>query len=173
VRIVRCSYDEHGAAVLGMLNDAILNSTAVYDYRPRTADSMRAWFEVKRQADFPVLGLVADGGRLAGFASYGAFRAWPAYRYSVEHSVHVHKDHRRQGIGLQLLRALIEVAGEQQYHTLIGGIDVANGPSIALHEKLGFRWAGTIQHAGFKFGRWLDLAFYQLLLEGPAQPRES
>jgi len=173
VRIVRCNYEEHGAAVLGILNEAIVNSTAVYDYRPRTADSMRDWFEVKHQAEYPVLGLVADGERLAGFASYGVFRTRPAYRYSVEHSVYVHKEHRRQGIALQLMRALIEVAAEQQYHTLIGGIDVANGASIALHEKLGFRCAGTLRHAGFKFGRWLDLAFYQLLLEGPAQPREG
>jgi L-amino acid N-acyltransferase YncA len=173
VRIVRCNYEEHGAAVLGILNDAIVNSTAVYDYQPRTADSMRDWFEVKREAEYPVLGLVADGERLAGFASYGVFRARPAYRYSVEHSVYVHRDHRRQGIALALMRALIEVAAEQQYHTLIGGVDVANGASIALHEKLGFRCAGTIRHAGFKFGRWLDLAFYQLLLEGPAQPRDG
>jgi phosphinothricin acetyltransferase len=69
-----------------------------------------------------------------------------------------------------LLKALIEMAGEQGVHLLIGGIDTANEGSIALHKRLGFVHSGTIKQAGFKFGRWLDLAFYQLTLETPLQP---
>lgn len=82
----------------------------------------------------------------------------------------MHIDHRRKGLGYALLQRLIDKAIEQQYHVMIGGIDTANQGSILLHERLGFVHAGTIQQAGFKFGRWLDLGFYQRLLDTPANP---
>lgn len=167
---VDCTLERHGAAILAILNDAIVNSTALYDYHPRPAESMRGWFDARTAGRYPVIGFENDAGTLLGFASYGTFRAWPAYKYSVEHSVYVHAAHRGRGVGTALLGALIEAASAQGYHTLIGGIDVANHASIALHAKLGFVHAGTIREAGFKFGRWLDLAFYQRLLPGPAQP---
>jgi phosphinothricin acetyltransferase len=170
MQLINCDLKNHGAPILDILNDAIVSSTALYDYEPRAAETMVNWFKSKQHAGFPVLGAVDDAGSLLGFASYGAFRAWPAYKYSVEHSVYVHKDQRGKGVGLVLLQNLILVAAQQQYHTLIGGIDVANSASIALHEKLGFTSAGTIKHAGFKFGRWLDLCFYQLLLGTPSNP---
>jgi phosphinothricin acetyltransferase len=110
---------------------------------------------------------------LAGFASYGIFRAWPAYKYSVEHSVYVDARFRGQGIGRRLLEAVIASAREQDYHVLIGGIDATNRASIALHERMGFTHCGTIQQVGFKFGRWLDLAFYQLALPTPLQPTDG
>jgi phosphinothricin acetyltransferase len=170
MRLIDCDSTIHSGAVLDILNDAILTSTALYDYKPRTPESMVAWFRSKRDAGYPVVGAIDDEGTLLGFASYGPFRAWPAYKYSVEHSVYVQRSQRGKGVGLALLRNLIQVATLQQYHTIIGGIDVNNMASIALHEKLGFVRAGTIQHAAFKFGRWLDLSFYQLLLSGPVNP---
>lgn len=170
MQFVPCTYEPHAREVLDILNEAIVNSTAVYDYKPRATESMVAWFHAKQAGRYPVIGAIAEDGRLLGFASYGSFRAWPAYKYSVEHSVYVHKDHRGKGIGLALMRELIEAAQKQQYHVMIGGIDLANRGSIALHEKLGFFHAGTVQHAGFKFGRWLDLAFYQLILKVPEAP---
>lgn len=170
MRIIDCEPAAHSAAILDILNDAIVNSTALYDYRPRTAENMRSWFEIKQASGFPVLGAVDERGRLLGFASYGTFRAWPAYKYTVEHSVYVHKDARGRGIGATLLKRLIAVAEAREVHVLVGGIDVQNRASIALHEKLGFVHAGTIREAGFKFGRWLDLAFYQLTLSSPKTP---
>ncbi len=170
MQFVPCTYDAHAAAILEIFNEAIVNSTALYDYRPRTLDSMVQWFEAKQNGDFPVIGAVDDSDFLLGFASYGTFRAWPAYKYSVEHSVYVHKDCRGQGIGYALMQQLISTAVEQQYHVMVGGIDIDNSSSIALHKKLGFVHVGTIQQAGFKFDRWLDLAFYQLLLETPTHP---
>ncbi len=168
--LVRCTFERHAAAILDIFNDAILNSTALYDYSPRTPESMVGWFEAKRAGDFPVIGLEDGAGTLLGFASYGTFRAWPAYKYTVEHSVYVHREHRGRGLGRTLLQELVAAARQHGLHALVGGIDAANAGSIALHERLGFKHVGTLPQVGFKFGRWLDLAFYQLLLDTPARP---
>jgi phosphinothricin acetyltransferase len=173
MQLVSCSHASHARQILDILNDAIVHSTALYDYVPRPFDSMAPWFRAKEEGRFPVVGAVDDGGRLLGFATFGAFRNWPAYKYTVEHSVYVHAEHRGKGVGIALMRALIDAARERQVHVLVGGIDRTNAASIALHEKLGFTWAGTIRHAGFKFGRWLDLAFYQLVLDTPDRPVEG
>ena len=170
LNIVQCTHDRHAAQILEIFNEAILNSTALFDYKPRTAESMQIWFQAKDSGRFPVIGIEDANGQLLGFASYGIFRAWPAYKYSVEHSVYVHKDHRGLGIGRRLLNEIIAAARKQDYHVLIGGIESANTGSIALHESLGFTHAGTIREAGYKFGRWLDLSFYQLILDTPVHP---
>jgi L-amino acid N-acyltransferase len=170
MRLINCTHENHAREILDIFNDAIANSTAIYDYKSRAPDSMVGWFDVKEKSRFPVIGAVGESGDLLGFASYGTFRAWPAYKYSVEHSVYVHKDHRGKGIGLALMQHLIVAAEEQQYHVMIGGIDITNENSIVLHKKLGFTYAGTIKHAAYKFGRWLDLGFYQLLLKTPTNP---
>lgn len=167
--LIHCSYEQHSKAILDIFNHAIEHSTALYDYRPRTLDFMREWFKAKELANFPVLGLEQDGELLA-FASYGSFRSQPAYKYSVEHSIYVQHQQRGQGLAKCLLQALIQVAESQNYHVMVGAIDATNQASIALHKQLGFVHAGTLQQAGFKFGRWLDVAFYQLILSTPAQP---
>lgn len=171
MQFVACTPDQHAAPILAILNEAIVNTTALYDYRPRTMENMLAWFSAKRAGNYPVIGAVDEAsGELLGYASYGPFRAWPAYKYTVEHSVYVHQAHRGRGVGLALMQRLIQAAGEQDYHVLVGGIDMDNRGSIALHERLGFVHAGTIRHAGFKFGRWLDLGFWQLTLGTPRSP---
>lgn len=170
MQLIDCSHAAHAGAMLEIFNEAIVNSTALYDYKPRAPESMVGWFKAKEAGRFPVIGLVDDAGELLGFASYGTFRAWPAYKYSVEHSVYVHKNQRGRGLGETLMKALIARAREQQLHVMVGGIDVTNSASIALHRKLGFEHAGTIRQAAFKFGRWLDLGFYQLVLATPEQP---
>jgi L-amino acid N-acyltransferase len=170
MNFVPCTYESHADAILDIFNEAIVNSTALYDYKPRARESMTGWFKAKHDGGFPVTGAVDPLGHLLGFASYGNFRAWPAYKYSVEHSVYVHKDHRGKGIGAGLLQKLIEAATERHYHVMVGGIDLTNSASIALHEKFGFVHAGTIRDAAFKFGTWRDLGFYQLLLETPVHP---
>lgn len=156
--------------ILAIFNDAILNSTALYDYKPRTSETMAAWFESKQKGNFPVIGALGEGGELLGFGSYGTFRAWPAYKYSVEHSIYVASAHRGKGLGKLLLQEIICSARSQGYHVLIGGIDSQNSASVRLHRWFGFEHAGTIRQVGFKFGRWLDLDFYQLILDTPARP---
>jgi L-amino acid N-acyltransferase len=173
MRIVPCEHKRHADAVLAIFNDAIVNSTALYDYKPRTKEMMAAWFDAKSKGNFPVIGIENDSGELMGFASYGTFRAFPAYKYTVEHSVYVDARFRGQGIGKRLLQEIITLAQQQEYHVLVGAIDAANAVSICLHASLGFMHCGTIRQAGFKFGRWLDLAFYQMILKTPAQPRDG
>jgi L-amino acid N-acyltransferase len=170
LRIISCDPVRHSEAILAIFNEAIANSTALYDYKPRTSEMMRSWFEAKAKGNYPVIGIEDESGELMGFTSYGTFRAFPAYKYTVEHSVYVDVRFRRRGIGRVLLEQIIESVRRQDYHVLVGGIDTTNHASIALHEKLGFSHCGTIRQAGFKFGRWLDLAFYQLTLSTPANP---
>ena len=169
MNLIRCD-NSWSKPILAILNDAILNTTALYDYKPRTLATMTAWFEAKEKGNYPVVGAVTESGELMGFASYGPFRAWPAYKYTAEHSVYVARAFRGQGIGKRLLQEIVNAARQQDYHVLVGGIDSQNAVSIRLHERIGFQHAGTIRQAGFKFGRWLDLAFYQLILDTPARP---
>lgn len=170
---VHCTEDRHAAAMLEIFNHAILHSTALYDYKPRPADAMAAWFETKRKNFFPVLGVEDEAGKLLGFASYGTFRAWPAYKYTVEHSIYIHHECRGLGLGRRLLTELIEEAQARDVHTMVGGIDTTNQASIMLHERLAFEPAGVIKEAAYKFGSWLDLAFYQKVLSTPAHPNEE
>jgi L-amino acid N-acyltransferase YncA len=173
MRIVPCNHERHADAILAVFNEAIANSTALYDYKPRTKEMMTAWFDAKSKGNFPVIGAENDSGELMGFASYGTFRTFPAYKYTVEHSVYVDARFRGQGVGKSLLQETIATARRQDYHVLVGAIDAANAVSIRLHESLGFTHCGIIRQAGFKFGRWLDLAFYQLILSTPAEPRDG
>jgi L-amino acid N-acyltransferase len=150
MRVIQCEQNRHAEAILAIFNDAIINSTALYDYKPRTPEMMAAWFDVKSKAKYPVIGIETDSGDLMGFGSYGTFRSWPAYKYSVEHSVYVNARFRGRGVGKRLMQELIAAAEGQGYHILVGAIDAANSASIALHEKLGFSFCGTIRQAGFK-----------------------
>lgn len=165
-----CSHEKHANAILEIFNEAILNSTALYDYKPRAPESMIGWFDAKRNGGFPVIGVEDGKGKLIAFGSYGTFRAWPAYKYTVEHSIYVHKDHRGRGLGRVVMQELIKAAHDNDVHAMMGGIDATNAASIKLHEQLGFKQVGILPQVGFKFGRWLDLAFYQLLLDTPAHP---
>lgn len=158
---------EHLEAIRAIFNDAIVNSTALYDYEPRSVEVMEAWFAVKEEKKLPVIGVLDDDGTLMGFGSYGPFRPHAAYQHTVEHSIYLDARFRGRGLGRQILQRLIEKAREQGYHMMIGVIDAKNGTSIALHEKMGFAHCGHIKEAGFKFGCWLDLELMQLILTKP------
>jgi L-amino acid N-acyltransferase len=170
VRLIECEPQRHSAPILAIFNEAIANSTALYDYQLRTLDSMVSWFAAKAQKRYPVIGLEDDTGELLGFATYGMFRDRPAYKYTVEHSIYIDTRFRGRGHGRVLLEAIVGAAIKQDYHVMVGGIDASNAVSIRLHERMGFTHCGTVQQAGFKFGRWLDLAFYQRILATPAAP---
>jgi phosphinothricin acetyltransferase len=172
MNILRCEPPRHSAAIRDIYNDAILNTTANWAYEARTLESIAEWFAAKAKRGFPVIGVENDAGVLMGFGTYGSFREHAGYKYSVEHSVYVDARFRNQGVGNALLGGLIEAATAQDYHMMIGGIDATNPASIALHRKFGFVHCASIKQAGFKFGRWLDVEFYQLILATPAHPSQ-
>jgi len=156
-------------AILDIYNDAIVHTTAVYDEVPHTLEMRREWYRQRIASGFPVFVFETETeGAVAGFASYGPFRPWSAYRYTAEHSVYVRADCRGRGVGRALLERVISHATERSFAVLVGGIDESNAASIRLHEAFGFAHSGTIRKAGYKFGRWLNLAFYQLELPGPS-----
>ncbi|MEN9518462.1 MAG: hypothetical protein RLZZ381_1050 [Cyanobacteriota bacterium] len=167
MKIIPCQFKLHGQAILDIFNEAIVNSTALYDYEPRNLATIQTWFKVKAEHNYPIIGIEDNNGRLRGFATYGTFRTHAAYQYSVEHSVYVDAKFRGQGSGKKLLQELVLLAQQQNYHTIIGGIDAENTISIKLHQSLGFTHCGSIKQVGFKFDRWLNLELYQLILSTP------
>jgi L-amino acid N-acyltransferase len=166
---IRTAQDQDLPAILEIYNDAIMNTTAVYDYEPHTLEMRKQWFRIKEAQGYPVF-VAEDNGRVVGFSSIGPWRAWAAYKYSVENSIYVAVDQRGKGIGKKLLEPLIEAAKQLDLHAIIAGIDATNEVSINLHKRFGFIETGTFKQVGFKFGRWLDLTFMQLLLKTPEQP---
>ena len=150
-------------AILEIHNDAIRTTTAIWDEHEVDLDDRRAWFDARHSAGLPVL--VAElSENVIGFATYGPWRAKTGYRFTVENSVYVHPDHRDRGAATSLLSTVIEHARDGDVHAIVAGIEATNAASIALHEKFGFRRVALLPEVGFKFGRWLDLAYLQLSL---------
>jgi len=149
--------------ILDIYNDVILTTTAVYSEKPHTLEMRQAWFNERKQSGFPVIAAVQDG-KIAGFATYGHFRVWPCYRFTVEHSVYVHRDSREQGISKLLLSEVIDHARKAGMHAMIAGVDSENDVSLKLHLQFGFEQVARFKEVGFKFNRWLDLIFLELML---------
>ena len=157
--------------VLAIYNDAVLNTTAVYDYAPRSLAVQQEWFATKAAQGWPVL-VAAEGERVVGFCSYGPFRAWPAYHRTVECSIYVAPDRRGRGIGKRLLPALLERAQASTFHAIVAGIDATNDASLRLHARLGFEKVAHFREVGWKFERWLDVVIMQRAL-GPGDARPA
>jgi L-amino acid N-acyltransferase len=151
------------AQILAIYNEVIRNSTAVFSSEEYTPERGESWLNAKMEHGFPML-VARDASGITGFGTFGEFRAWPGYRHSVEHSVHVRADCRGQGVGRALVIALRDRATEMGKHVMIAGIDADNAVSIGLHGSLGFTRVGHFHEVAFKFGRWLDLIFMQCML---------
>ena len=150
-------------AIIEIINDAILNSTALYDYNIRTLNTQEAIFEEKLQKGFPVI-VAESNNEVVGFGYYSEFRFREAYKFTVEHSVYANKNAIGKGIGKLLLNELIERAKKQSLHTMIGVIDSENTNSIDFHKKFGFEEVGFIKESGYKFDRWLHSVLVQKML---------
>jgi phosphinothricin acetyltransferase len=161
--IIREAQENDLKEILSIYNDAVTNSTAVYEYEPRSFHAHLQWFQNKRKSKYPVL--VAEmQTHIIGFCSYGSFRVWPAYSQTIESSIYIESRYRGKSIGRRLMVDLIERAKQQKYHTIIAGIDATNEPSIKLHKNLGFIQTAHMREVGWKFDRWLDLIFMQLVI---------
>ena len=160
---IRAFQKEDVQSILEIINYNILNSTALYDYAPRTIAQQTAIFKDKTEKGFPVL--VAElNNELVGFAYYSEFRFREAYKFTVEHSVYAHPNQVGKGIGKLLLSELIACAKNQNLHTMIGVIDSENESSISFHESFGFVKQGVLTETGFKFNRWLHSVLMQKML---------
>ena len=160
---IRAYQTEDTEAILDIINHNILHSTSLYDYSVRSFEQQKAILEEKIQKGFPVI-VAENKGEVLGFGMYSEFRFREAYQFTVEHSVYVAENQLGKGIGKLLLSELIVLAKAQKLHTMIGVIDSENENSIAFHEQFGFKIVGTIKESGYKFDRWLDSVFMQLLL---------
>jgi L-amino acid N-acyltransferase len=151
-------------AILAIYNDAVLHTTATYDDQPDTLRRRTAWFYERHRAGYPVFVAEDPAGRVAGWSALNPFRSKPGYRYTAENSVYVAADRRREGCGRALLDALVGEARAMELHAIVAGIDAESEASLRLHEAFGFREVARFREVGFKFGRWLDVVFMELLL---------
>jgi phosphinothricin acetyltransferase len=161
--LIRPAIDEDLPAMLEIYNHIIANTTAVWHYEPHTLEMRREWFNQRKQDGFPVF-VAVETGKLLGFSSIGSFRPWPGYSRTVENSVYVAADSRGKGVAKALMPPLIEAAKELKLHAIVAGIDADNKASIALHEQFGFVEVAHFKEVGWKFGRWLDLKFLELII---------
>jgi L-amino acid N-acyltransferase YncA len=156
--------------IRAIYNDAVTNTTAIWNEVRVDAANRAAWLADRQRAGYPVLVAIDDNQTVAGYASFGDWRAFDGYRHTVEHSVYVRQDCQGAGIGKALMVALIERARAIGKHVMVAGIEAKNVGSIELHKKLGFEQVGLLTEVGTKFGQWLDLAFLQLKLDSRTDP---
>jgi len=154
--------------ILEIYNDAVLTTTATYDYEPRTLEHRVQWFEDHQKTGFPVFVAEDENGRVVGWSALNKYHDRMGFRFTTENSVYVAADARGRGVGALLLKPLIDSAKALGLRAIIAVIDAENRASIRLHAKFGFVEVGRFSKVGFKFGRWLDLAYMELLLPEPA-----
>ena len=150
--------------ILEIYNDAVLHTTATYDYEPRTLEHRTQWFEERQRDHFPIFVAVDDTGRVVGWSALNPFHARIGYRFTSENSVYVAADQRGRGLGKRLLAPLLEAARARGLHAIIAAIDATNETSLRLHASFGFERVGLFKETGFKFGRWLDVVYMEKLV---------
>ena len=151
-------------AILEIYNDAVLHTTASYDYEPRTLADRVTWFEQHQKEGFPVFVAADPAGQVVGWSSLSRFHARIGYQFTAENSVYIAASHRGQGIGKLLLSPLITSACERGFHAILALIDAENAASVRLHASLGFQQVALLKQVGFKFSRWLDVIFMERLI---------
>ena len=170
--MIRDATEHDLPAIRAIYNDAVLNTTAIWNEQPVDLANRQAWFSARRAQQYPIL-VAVDNDEVTGYASFGDWRPFEGFRYSVEHSVYVRNDQRGKGLGPRLMQALIERARSCGKHVMVAAIESGNLASIRLHERLGFVTTGQMPQVGIKFGRWLDLTFMQLTLNPGAEPPQE
>ncbi|WP_300635623.1 GNAT family N-acetyltransferase [Pseudomonas sp.] len=167
--MIRDATEHDLPAIRDIYNDAVLNTTAIWNEQPVDLANRQAWFSARQAQGYPIL-VAVDNAEVTGYASFGDWRPFEGFRYSVEHSVYVRDDQRGKGLGPRLMEALIERARIGGKQVMVAAIESGNLASIRLHERLGFITTGQMPQVGIKFGRWLDLTFMQLALNPGAEP---
>jgi L-amino acid N-acyltransferase len=146
--------------VAAIYNEVLRTSTAIFNDQPVSVAQRVEWWKGRVEQGYPVL-VAVEGEAVVGFASFGDFRSWPGYRFTVEHTVHVDSEFRGMGAGSALMQELIERARAAGKHVMVGGVDAENVASVRFHERVGFERVAHFREVGFKFDRYLDLVFLQ------------
>ena len=160
---IRAAEERDVPAIRDIYNHEVLHGWATFDIEPKSLEERLEWF---RETTTPPHCLIVaeEAGVVVGWGSLRPFRVKAAYRFTVENSVYIHQDHRGCGIGTLILPRLIELAREGGFHSIIAGISEANDASVRLHRRFGFADVGIEKEVGYKFERWLDVTWMQLML---------
>ena len=161
---IRSAKFEDLPRILEIYNHAVLHTTASYDYEPRTLEHRTAWFEDHQRQDYPIFVAVNEADDVVGWSSLSKFHDRVGYRFTAEDSIYVAAENRGKGVGKLLLAPLVQAAKDRKLHAIIGLIDAQNEPSIRLHARFGFEKVAHLKQVGFKFNRWLDVVYMQLML---------
>ena len=160
---IRNAVAEDLPQLLVIYNDIIANTTAVWHDEPHTLAMRQEWFDVKTEQGFPIF-VAVENNTIAGFSTMGPFRPWAGYKFTVENSVYVATECRGRGVAKLLMPPLFEAAKKLGIHAIVAGIEASNEASIALHEKFGFTEVAHFKEVGFKFNKWMDLKFLELIV---------
>jgi phosphinothricin acetyltransferase len=161
---VRPATREDLPGIHAIYNEAVLHTTATYDYEPRPFAYRERWFEEHEQANLAVLVAVDAAGTVIGWSALNRYHDRIGYRFTSENSVYVAAEHRGRGIGQRLLAPLIQAARDRGLHAIIAAIDATNEASVRLHARFGFTQVGLFKQVGCKFDRWLDVLYMELIL---------
>ncbi len=161
--ILRDATAADGVALAAIYNPFIATTTISFEEDPVSGEEMALRIAEVQGAGLPWL-VAEEAGRILGYAYAGKWKARRAYRHSVECSVYVAPDAQGRGLGTRLYEALFERAKAIGAHAVIGGVAMPNAASVALHEKLGMAKVAQFREVGFKFGRWIDVAYWQKTL---------
>ncbi|QOZ28876.1 GNAT family N-acetyltransferase [Bradyrhizobium sp. CCBAU 51753] len=168
--VIRPATEQDVPAITAIFNEAVVNSNAIWTEKQDSDAERLAWMTARQALGYPVL-VAAEGPTVLGYGTFGDFRAFPGYRYSVEHSVYIHADHRGRRLGRVIVDELVTAAKALGKHVMIAGIDGGNHASLRLHAQAGFVEVARMPEVGRKFGRWLDLVFMQRVLDTPGAAR--
>lgn len=161
--VLRLATDADLVAINEIYNYYVPRSTCTYQEELNTLQSRRLWLEQHSEPRHPAI-VAVQRGMVVGWGSLSPFHSRSAFRHSVENSVYVHHDHQRKGIGSLILTDLIARARAAHHHSVVAAIDSEQAGSIAIHARFGFTQVGHLKEVGFKFNRWLDVVYMQLLL---------
>jgi L-amino acid N-acyltransferase len=160
--LIRLATANDLVAINDIYNYYVLNSTCTYQEELEPIEGRRSWF-AKHGEKHPATVALLDN-QIVGWGSLSPYHARSAYRNTVENSVYVHHEFHRKGVGSVLLKDLIDRSRAIGHHTIIAGIDGEQKASLAIHEKFGFEKVAHLRQMGFKFDRWLDVIYMQLML---------
>jgi phosphinothricin acetyltransferase len=146
---------------LDIYNDAVLKTTATYDYEPRPLEHRLAWFEDHQRTGHAIFVAESADGRIVGWSALNRYHDRMGFRFTAENSIYVAEGARGQGLGARLLDPLIPAAAEIGIRAILAAIDAQNTASIQLHARFGFKQVGLFKRVGFKFDRWLDVAYME------------